>query len=290
MTRLLMRASPAKAMRRLSWVFVGLAFGLLVFAGPAQSEPMQFPGQIQASDRAELSSQLNGVVAEVFFTGGERVAAGQPMIKLDPADAELAVAVALANLAAAKAETEGATREAARQEQLAVRGISPDAVVGPARTAKAAAEAALALAQAELARAELDLGRTIIRAPIDGFASAPLTAPGAFVEAESGAPLGHVTTLDPVTVAYRVPYEQRLALLSETKVDNLDQLFQLLRVTIAHAGGHYPHSSTPSRAANEIDPTDGTVTVWAQLPNSGLLLRPGMSVTVTSRLAPAETQ
>ncbi|MEM1160537.1 MAG: efflux RND transporter periplasmic adaptor subunit [Pseudomonadota bacterium] len=281
---------PAKGMQWLSHALACLAAGLLISSGPARSETMVFQGQIESSARAELSSQVNGVVAEVLFTGGEKIAAGQPMIRLDPVDAELAVAVAEANLAAAEAARDGAAQEAARQERLAARGISPDAVLTPARTAKAAAEAALALANAELARAKLDLSRTVIRAPIAGFAGRPITARGAFVEAESGAPLGHITTLDPVMVAYRVPYDQRLNLLSRTRVRDLVQLFQRIELTVSDASGEHEYTARPSHAANEIDQSDGSVTVWAELPNPRLLLRPGMAVTVTSRLMPAEIQ
>lgn len=270
---------------RAAVLFVAAALAAL----PVWAETLTFEGRIEAANRAELSSQLDGVVAEILFRAGDAVEAGQPMIRLDEADALLAVAMAEAGLAAAQAKLGGATREADRQELLAARGLSPDAVAGPARTAKAAAAAAVALAKAELARAELDRERTVIRAPIAGFVAPPLTATGAFLEAESGAPLGHIVTLDPVVIAYRVPYATRLATLSEAEAPTLDALFKRIEITITLPGGRpYPHTAQPDYASAEVDPSDGTVTVRAEMANPGGILRPGMAVTVFSHIAPLE--
>ncbi|MEL6479106.1 MAG: efflux RND transporter periplasmic adaptor subunit [Pseudomonadota bacterium] len=271
---------------RLATLF--LAFSL---APPAIAETLVFEGRIEAAEQAELSSRLNGVVAEILFSAGDAVTADQPMIRLDPADAELALAVADARVAVAEAELEGAAREAKRQERLFQRGISPDAVVGPARTAKAAAEAALALAQAERNRSLLDVERTVIRAPIDGFAGPPETATGAFLEAEAGPPLGRIVALDPVVIAYRVPYATRLATMAETGAETLERMFDRIDLSIVLPGGAlYPHTVRPDTASALVDPSDGTVTVRATMPNPDMLLRPGMAVTVHARILSAETQ
>lgn len=250
-------------------------------------EALTFEGRVEAAHRAELSSRLDGVVTEILFTGGEKVAAGQPMIRLDRVDQELALAVAEANLAAARAELEGAAREADRQERLAVRGISPDAMVGPARTAKAAAQAAVALAEAQQRMAALALERTTIRAPITGYVGAPATAIGAFVEAESGAALGRIVALDPAVIGYKVPYTTRLATLDDGSPATIEALFDRIEITLTLPGGAiYPYRAKPDHTSAEIDPEDGTVTVRTPIPNLGAILRPGMAVTVTSRIAP----
>lgn len=253
--------------------------------GAAKADPLIFEGEVLASRQAVLSTRLDGVVAEVLFEGGERVAAGQPLIRLDPVDAELALAVAEAQIAAAEAELGGANRNAARQEALNARGISPDAVVGPARTRKAAAEAALVLAQVERDRAALDLSRTVIRAPIDGFVSAPAVVLGQFLEAEAGPPLATVVTLDPALVAYRAPYTDRLETLSVTGAQSVEQLLAQIRVSLEMPGGAaYPVHATPRSASPVVEAVTGTVTVWASFPNPDGVLRPGMRVTVWSEI------
>ncbi|MEM6933338.1 MAG: efflux RND transporter periplasmic adaptor subunit [Pseudomonadota bacterium] len=263
----------------------------LTAAFPAAAETLIFEGRVEAWHQAELSSQLGGVVEEILFEAGDRITAGQPMIRLDATDAKLALASAEARVALAKAELAGATREANRQEHLFERGISPDAVVGPALTAKAAAEANLQLANAERARAQVDLERTLIRAPIAGFAEPPSTVTGAFLEAEAGSPLGRIVALDPVVIAYRVPYATRLATRARTGATTLDDMFAQITLSIFLMNGEtYGHETRPDHASASVDPVDGTVTVRAMLPNPDKLLRPGMMVTVHSRVNHLETQ
>ncbi|MEM0922322.1 MAG: efflux RND transporter periplasmic adaptor subunit [Pseudomonadota bacterium] len=264
-----------------------LAIALTAAPAGAGYEPLIFEGRVEAALQGELASRLDGVVAEILFSAGDAVEPGQPMLRLDPADAELALAVADAQLALARAELEGAAAEAARQEQLFTRGISPDAVVVPARTAKAAAEAALALAEAERAQALLALERTTIRAPISGVAGPPATAIGAYLEAEAGPPLARIVALDPVIIAYRVPYATRLASMAESGAPRLEDLFARIEIEILLPGGQiYPEIARPDHASALVDPADGSVTVRAIVSNPSLVLRPGMAVTIRSTILP----
>ncbi|MEO0761064.1 MAG: efflux RND transporter periplasmic adaptor subunit [Pseudomonadota bacterium] len=270
-------------MRGAAGMLVALLAALL--AGPAMAEPLVFEGRVEAAREAVLSTRLDGVVSAVLFEGGERVVAGQPLIEMDPVDARLALRVAEAEVAAAEAELAGAIRNADRQEALFERGVAADAVVGPARTRRAAAEAALALAEAGRARAALDVERAVIRAPIDGFVSAPAVVVGQFLEAEAGPPLASVVALDPVTVAYRAPYADRLETLKATGARTVDEMLAGIRVTLVLPGGHpFPAVSTPRKASPVVDPGTGTVTVWASFANPDGLLRPGMAVTVMSEV------
>lgn len=262
-----------------------LIAALLVPAAPLANaaERLVFEGRVEASSEAVLATRLNGVVAEVLFEGGEAVTPGQPLIRLDPRDAELALAVAEAEVAGAEAELAGATRNANRQEALFERGVTADAVVGPARTRKAAAEAALALAETERARAALDLERAVIRAPIAGFISKPAVVVGQFLEAEAGPPLATIVALDPVIVAYRAPYVDRLATLDATGAKTVDDLLARIRLSLILPGDRaYPLTATPHKASATVDAETGAVTVWASFPNPDGLLRPGMAVTVLS--------
>jgi membrane fusion protein (multidrug efflux system) len=270
----------------------GFTLAAALAAAPVLAEPLVFRGEVEAAERAVLSTRIDGVVAEILFEGGERVVADQPLIRLDPADAELALAAAEARLAEARAVLAGAERRAARQEQLAERGVAADAQVGPARTARAAAEATVALAEAERDRAALDLRRAVIRAPIAGYVSRPAVSVGAFLEAEAGPPLAEIIALDPVVVAYRAPYADRLAALEATGAETVSELLAGVRLTLRLPGDRlYGVASTPHAASAEIDAETGAVTVWARFPNPDALLRPGMFVEVLSEIdAEAENQ
>ncbi|SEB08635.1 efflux RND transporter periplasmic adaptor subunit [Rubrimonas cliftonensis] len=263
---------------------LALACAAILVAAAASAETLLFDGRIEAAGRAVLSSRLDGVVAAILFEGGERVERGQPLIRLDPADAELALAAAQALLAEAQARREGAERRAARQEALLERGVAAGAQVGPARTERAAAQAGAALAQAGRDRAALDLERVVIRAPISGYVSRPMVAVGAFLEAEAGPPLAEIVSLDPAVVAYDAPYADRLAALEASGAGSVEALLAGLRVRLRLPGGRlYPAEATPHAASADVDPATGAVTVWARFPNPDAILRPGMAVEVVSQ-------
>lgn len=115
-------------------------------------------GKVVPAVWATLSAQTGGVVMEVQVAPGDEVGAGDVLVRLDPADAQLAVQQAEAALAAAQARLDE-LKAGPRPEELE-----------EARAAVAMAQAALqkllrpdpalvAAARAELAQAEVNLRR-----------------------------------------------------------------------------------------------------------------------------------
>jgi membrane fusion protein (multidrug efflux system) len=262
-----------------------LALSLCLVASPAWAQNWIFEGEVEPYRSALLSSDLNGRVEEVLFSGGETVQTGDPLILLDKARAELALRLAEASLAAAEASALLARQEAERAERLGERGVSSQA-------RREASAAGLAVAQAELAtaltlfdEAQLDLERATIRAPMSGTIGRPATAVGAFLEAEAGPSLAEIVQLDEVLVAYRVPYETRLEALESGGYPTLEALLERIALTIQAEGlSGQTWTGKPLAASARIDPRDGSVTVWAVVANPGLILRPGMKVSVLSEV------
>lgn len=256
--------------------FVG---GTVAFA----QDVTRYEGRIEAKETGVLSAQLDGVIAEILFVGGEYVEEGQPLILIDPFDAETALAAAQARRDAAQVLLQGAEQEAERATTLSDRGVGSTARRDQTETSRAAFAAALAEAEAVLEQANRDLERTVIRAPISGRVSRPGISVGAFVEAEAGAPLAIIVTLDPVLVAYDVPYAARLATLRRAGVTAVAELHDRIAISIELPGGTmYDQTTRPGFASAGVDPTTGVVTVWAEIDNPDTLLRPGMAVTVLS--------
>jgi multidrug resistance efflux pump len=143
-------------------VLVALLIGLAVGRpSPVQTAVAQSPlaqtsgatvnaeGEVVPLFFVDLSFQMGGQVAELLVSEGDQVAVGDPLIRLDSAQAELAVSQAEAQLASAQ----GALALAQNQVALA------EAAIGTAEAQVTAAEANLALAQAgprpeEIAAAE----------------------------------------------------------------------------------------------------------------------------------------
>ena len=150
---------------------------VIAWSEAAVAEPLEFEGRVEALHRAELASQLNGLVARVLFDGGEPVVAGQALIELEDAEFRLAVASAKAELMRAEAELRLAEQKAARTSELSSRGVATEAEKDAVDATLAAAKAAVSIARTTLSVAELNLARTAIRSPIDGFVSRPSVAP-----------------------------------------------------------------------------------------------------------------
>ncbi len=258
---------------------------LVLIGGSAFAQSFVFDGRVEAVERGELASPLDGRVAQIRFNGGETVAVGQPLIELDKADFEFDVSIAGAELAEARARLAMAQAEADRAEALSDRGVGTVARRQDASAVLAAAQAAEAAAVVRLQKAEFDLARATIRAPIAGIVSRPNVAVGSFVEAKAGEPLATIMQLDPVLVAYQVPYGDRLAALAEADAETVEALFDRVVLTLLIVDGQrYALPSQPAFASADVSPETGMLSVWARFDNPDLVLRPGMAVRVQSTI------
>ncbi|MEM6668932.1 MAG: efflux RND transporter periplasmic adaptor subunit [Pseudomonadota bacterium] len=270
---------------------VGLLFSGWLAAPTAEAQTFEFNGVIEPRESVTIAPRVDGVIAEVLFEGGESVAQGAILARMDPASYEIAVQVARAAVAQADAEYQLATDEAERQAELLDRGAGAAARASDAVLEAMRAEARLGAAQAELAAAKLSLARTTLRAPIAGVMGRPLVARGAFVEAEAGAAIGEVAVLDPVIIAYRVPHATRLQALKSTEAGSADALFERLRLALVLPDGTpYPLSGRALFESVVVDPESGDLITFAEFPNPERLLAPGLSVTVVSEIQLRDTQ
>ena len=131
---------------------------------------------------AQMVMPVDGKVGEILTTEGDRVKAGQPLIRLVRQDYEARVGSARSDVARAAAALEqarvnltDAEREYNRQKQLEAAGATARQQLDQARTALERSRAALAQAEADLltqqnkkTEAERLLDKTELRAPIDG--------------------------------------------------------------------------------------------------------------------------
>ena len=146
-------------MRRIPLVIATglLALSLVGCAGQSEETPapeideafaplISITGEVVPAKWATLSVQVSGTVAEVLVDQGDEVAAGDPLVKLDPTDARLAMQQAEAALEVAQAQLT-ILKTAPRPEEVAA--------------AEAHVEAAqAALSQANAQRGQLSAGVT----------------------------------------------------------------------------------------------------------------------------------
>jgi RND family efflux transporter MFP subunit len=143
--------------------------------------------------QATLSTKVMGTVEEVLVKEGDRVAAGQILVRIDARDLTAKSAQAGASIAEAEAMRRDAVTQANRIRALYADSAAARAQLDAAETALARTEAGLLAARA----AEAELGAVssyaIVRAPFPGIVTKRFVDPGAF--AAPGAPL--VAVQDP---------------------------------------------------------------------------------------------
>ena len=136
---------------------------------------------------ATLSTKLMGTVTAVPVHEGDRVGAGQILVRLDARDLDAKRAQVEAGLAEASAVYSDATVQAGRIRALYADSAATRAQLDQAETGLARATAAVASARAMAAELAATASYAEVRAPFAGVVTHRFVDPGAF--AAPGAPL-----------------------------------------------------------------------------------------------------
>ena len=152
-------------------------------------------GYVTARRRATVSSKVTGRVVQVDVEEGMEVRQGQVLARLDPTTAERVLALAEAELGAARravaeyrVRLDQARLTARRAHQLTSEGIATQATLDDADAEVKAIEARLALAEEQVqvserqvALRQADLADTVIAAPFPGVAISKDAQPGEMI-------------------------------------------------------------------------------------------------------------
>lgn len=213
-------------------------------------EAIRLTGTVEANRDVVVSAEESGVVREVLAEKGSRVAAGQPLLKID--DAILRSQVAQAQAQASLAEETWQRRKRLWEE---------DAV--GSELAYLEAKYAAEQAAANLTTLRERLERTTVRAAIEGVLEDRSVEVGTMVS--PGAPVARIVDLNPVKIAAGVPerYAADIVRGSEAFVT-----FDVLE------GERY--EGTISFVGSTVDPDSRTFPVEFTLPNPDRAIKPEM--------------
>ena len=137
--------------------------------------------------QATLSTKLMGTVTDVLVREGDRVAAGQLLLRIDARDLSAKSAQVAASVAEADATYRDALVQANRMRALYTDSAATRAQLDAAETGLARTEAGLKAAQAAASELGAVSSYSIVRAPFAGIVTKRFADPGAF--AAPGAPL-----------------------------------------------------------------------------------------------------
>jgi RND family efflux transporter MFP subunit len=137
--------------------------------------------------QATLSTKLMGAVMDVLVREGDRVAAGQPLVRIDARDLSAKSVQVAASVAEAEAMHHDATAQANRIRGLYADSAATRAQLDAAETGLARAKAGLEAAQAAASELGAVSSYSVVRAPFAGIVTKRFADVGAF--AAPGAPL-----------------------------------------------------------------------------------------------------
>jgi membrane fusion protein (multidrug efflux system) len=208
-------------------------------------------GSVTAVQGVVVSADLPGLVATIDFDSGDRVRAGDVLVRLDTKQEK-------AQLAAAEAR-----RELARLNLDRIRGLRDKGVASQAECDAAIAE--FDQAEASVGEIRATIERKTIRAPFSGVLGLRAVNLGQYLT--SGQAVAPLQSLDPVYVNFSVPQQ------------DLGQVPVGAEVRVSADGlADGPLTGRVTAIDSVVDESTRNVQVQATLANPRLPLRPGMFV------------
>lgn len=125
------------------------------------------PASVVPANRTVLTAQVSALIDEIPVDVGDEVSEGDLLVKLDPADARLALAEAEAGLAAQEAQLLDARQRLRRARNLLERDFVSEDELTARETEVAVAEANRDRQLVAIRNARLSLSRTELHAPFD---------------------------------------------------------------------------------------------------------------------------
>jgi RND family efflux transporter MFP subunit len=227
-------------------------------------------GTVAPRSEADLVPEISGRVVWIAssLAPGGFFEKGDPLLRLERRDFELAVKRQGAAVKRAESEFEFASSEYKRRQGLSDAGVASPSQLGEKRRTAAVAESNLVDAQATLEQAQRDLERTEIRAPFDGRVREERVDVGQFVA--RGNPVGKIYATDYAEIRLPIP-DHQLAFLAFPDLrgsgtgDAEDGPVVLLRAMFA--GRRHEWTGQIVRSEGEIDSKSRMVNVVARVEN-----------------------
>ncbi len=223
-------------------------------------------GTVTPRTESELVPEVSGPViwmSPAMVSGGF-FEEGEPLLRIDRLDYEVALEEARAGLARADSELSAASKEQVRQLDLARREVSSDARRDDAVNRFGVAEASLREAKARLRRAKRNLARTEVVAPYSGRVRNERIDVGQFVN--RGTPVATVYAVDFAEVRLPVQDEELAFLelpLASAASEGALSVPVVLRARFA--GREHTWQGEIVRTEGELDPKTRMVNVVARV-------------------------
>ncbi len=220
------------------------AFPVKVITAQSQLVPFStdYLATLKSRNAATLQPLVEGDITKIFVASGQRVAAGAPVLEIDPSKQQATVNNQEAGLKSKQAVMEQASVDLDRKKKLFAAGVVAKADMDQAQNTYAAAKADAEALQASIREQQVQLHYYTVRAPSEGTIGDIPVHIGDHVAATT-----MLTTVDSggsLEAYISVPAEKASALRMGMPVDIVDDQDKPLRTRITFIS---PHVDTDSQ-------------------------------------------
>jgi membrane fusion protein (multidrug efflux system) len=237
-------------------------------------------GEIKGSQEVELRARVSGILLAKHFEDGALVKEGQRLFSIDAREFRAQVASAEARLASAEANLARARQDVARYEPLLAEDAIARQVYDNAVAAQRQASAEVSASRAALEETRLGLDYADVRAPLSGRIGAAQVFAGSLITAGQTV-LATLSSDDPAWAYFTISEAELLGFQRRTGGGELPPDDPRRNVQLILSDGSvYPRPGRINFGDRALDPTTGTYTLRAEIPNPDHQLIPGLFVRV----------
>jgi len=256
-----------------------------VFAADVRTIPdrREHVGTLRPVNQVDVRARVRGFLTERKFTEGQLVKEGELLFRIDPSTYEVRLKEARGALARTQAALTRAQRDLERAQGLFEREAASVAMLDERKAEQQEAAAEVATAEAAVAAAALDLSYCTVVAPLTGRIGLSQVDVGNLVgDSGKDTVLANIVQVDPIHVVFNPTEQERLRVLRDAREGRVwpDRIGNLQIELVLGDGTHYPQRGVLDFVDSTIDPTRGTITVRAVIPNPDGALKPGEYVRV----------
>ncbi|HEX6832864.1 MAG TPA: efflux RND transporter periplasmic adaptor subunit, partial [Rudaea sp.] len=229
----------------------------------------EFTGRLESVTTVQVQPRVAGFIESANFTEGAHVRKGQLLFKIDPRPFQAEVNRLAAQLKRAKSQSELASLNHERGQQLIAKHVISQQDFDQLQTAAFSSKDDIGSAEAALEAARLNLEWTEVRSPIEGRVSRMVITPGNLVSITSV--LTTVVSDDPVYAYFDADEQTYLRFARNTTAGGTSPVYMGL---VDEQG--YPHQGRLDFVDNQVDTRSGTIRARAVFDNKDGRFTPGL--------------
>ncbi|HCR13963.1 MAG TPA: efflux RND transporter periplasmic adaptor subunit [Solidesulfovibrio sp.] len=251
-----------------------------VYEAKATTAPLAVDGigHVYALTTINVRAQVSGVLKETYFSEGDLVQKGQPLLLIDPDSYKAALDEAVSTLARDRAIAAQAKRDWLRYKDLVAQAVISQEDYEQKRTAYQQDLEQVRVDEASVVKAKVNLGYCYISAPCTGVVGLQQYKTGNLIKSEDYV-IVTINQIEPINVQFAVAEKYLPDIRAYAGKGTL--------AVEARYPGH-PEKASKGKLTvinNTVDVNSGTITLQGEFPNTDRFLWPGQFVDASVVLA-----